>query len=297
MRAGSPSKWTVDAGLVEPADEPGVVGEERLDGFVGLADVLRVARERHPAERSATFGELRPDVRRHESGELERPVEPAELRLGADRVAVVEDLGSGILESDHRGDLLGHAAAGAVGEARGVALGLGAPVVDVDADRQVGERVVGAGLIGDDVDRRAAQQQLRKDQRGVAHDADAECAALVLGRDDPVHGLVEVGRVLVEIPVLDAAGQARLVDVDDEHRAAVEGHGQGLRAAHAAASARQRESSGEVFRPECPIPASRSPSSRDRAIGPPRRTSRTCPAGCPGCRCRSTSRLSSGRTS
>ena len=37
--------------------------------------------------------------------------------------------------------------------------------------------------------------------------------------------------------------------------------------------------------------------SRRSAGGPARRTSRTCPGGCPGCRCRSTTRRSSGRTS
>ncbi len=50
--------------------------------------------------------------------------------------------------------------------------------------------------------------------------------------------------------MLDAAGQTRLVDVDDEHRSSVEGHGQRLSAAHAAASAGQRQRAGEIFTTE-----------------------------------------------
>ena len=41
------------------------------------------------------------------------------------------------------------------------------------------------------------------------------------------------------------------------------------------------------------VPAQRA---AEPLVRPPRRTSRRCPAGCPGCRCRSTSRRSSGRT-
>ena len=95
-----------------------------------------------------------------------------------------------------------------------------------------------------------AQQQLGEHERGVADDADRERVALVLRRDDPRDGVVEVGRVLVEVAVLDAAREARLVDVDDEHRSAVEGHGERLRAAHAAASAGQRQRAGEILATE-----------------------------------------------
>ena len=171
-------------GLVEPAVQRGILGEELLDGAVGLRDVLRVARERDPAERALALGEQRPDVRRDEAGEGERPREAAELRLAPDRVAVVEDGGSGILESDHRRDLLRHRAARPRGEALGVAVGLGAPVLEGDAHRQVGERVVRARLIGDDVDRHPAQQQVAEHLGGVADDADRQRLARVLRRDD-----------------------------------------------------------------------------------------------------------------
>ena len=48
----------------------------------------------------------------------------------------------------------------------------------------------------------------------------------------------------------DPAGEPRLVDVDDQHRTAVEGDGKRLRAAHAAASARQGEGPREGLTPE-----------------------------------------------
>ena len=48
--------------------------------------------------------------------------------------------------------------------------------------------------------------------------------------------------------MVDAALQAGRVDVDDEHDALVHGHGERLRAAHAAAAAGQGERAGEACR-------------------------------------------------
>ena len=197
------------AGLVEPAHQPRIVGEQRLDGLVGLADVLGVSRECDPAERSAPLGELRADVGGNETREGERPVEAGELRLGADRVAVVEDLRTGVLESHHRRDVLGHRAARPGGEALGVTGRLGLPVLERDAHGQVRQRVVGAGLVGDDVDgdlpRAVAQQHVAEDLGGVADDAHRQRLAGGLRRHHARERLVEVGRVLVEVAVLDAA--------------------------------------------------------------------------------------------
>ena len=65
------------AGHVEPAVQVRVVREQLLHLRVGLADVLRVARQRDPAERPLAAAEQRPDVGRHEAGEVERVLHAA----------------------------------------------------------------------------------------------------------------------------------------------------------------------------------------------------------------------------
>ena len=50
--------------------------------------------------------------------------------------------------------------------------------------------------------------------------------------------------------MVDAALQARLVDVDDEHDALVHGDGERLRAAHAARAAGQGQGAGEGSPPD-----------------------------------------------
>ena len=107
-----------------PLLQPVVVGEQVHHGLVGGGDVLRVARQRRPAERALALAEQRPDVGRHEAGELEGPLVAALPGLVADRVAVVEDLGAGVLELDHRLDVLGHRGAGPVGELLRLLLGV-----------------------------------------------------------------------------------------------------------------------------------------------------------------------------
>ncbi len=77
--------------------------------------------------------------------------------------------------------------------------------------------------------------------------------------------------------------QPPLRDVHDQAHPAVERHRQRLRATHAAAPAGDGQRAAQ----------------RSRRTACPRRprTSRRCPAGSPGCRCRSTTRRSSARTS
>ena len=104
---------------------------------------------------------------------------------------------------------------------------------------------MGARLVGDDVDRHAAAEQLGEDLGGVADDADRPGAALVLGAQRLLDGVVEAVGDLVEVAVLDPAVQAGRVDVDDEADALVQRDGERLRAAHAAAAAGQGERAGE----------------------------------------------------
>ena len=184
-------------------------------------------------------------MRGHEPGERESTVVTAELCLCADRVAVVEDLGAGIQEPDHRLDLLRHGCPRLGREPLGVRFRGSVPLLHAHALRQVAQRVVRAGLVRDDVDGHSAAQKLGEHRCGIADEADGERTPLVLRGGDARDRIVEVIRQLVEIPVVDAALQPCSVHVDDEHGAVVHRHGERLRAAHAAASAGQGERAGE----------------------------------------------------
>lgn len=97
------------------------------------------------------------------------------------------------------------------------------------------------GLIGDNVDRNSSSQQFGEDLGSIADDSDRKRLAGLLGGEDACHRRVKVGGVFVKVSVFHAAGKARLIDVDDEHDAAVHGHGQRLRAAHAPCAAGEGE--------------------------------------------------------
>ena len=119
------------------------------------------------------------------------------------------------------------------------------PLGHAHALGQVAQRVVRARLVGDDVDRDAAGEELGEHRRGVADEADAERRARLLRGEHAGDRVVEVVGHLVEVAVLDAALQARGIHVDDEHHALVHGDRERLRAAHAAAAAGERQRAGE----------------------------------------------------
>ena len=197
IRAGRPWNCDLLGRHLQPARERLVLREEVEHGLVGGGDVGRVARQRGPAERAAALAEQRADVGGDEAGVLERALVAAELGLGAQRVAVVEDLGALVLEADHRLDVAGHRLAGALDRA-GLRALVG-PVLERDAARHVGQRVVGGGLVGHDVDRRAAAQQLREDVGAVAEQADRQRRARVAGRDRQLERVVDVIGLDVEV--------------------------------------------------------------------------------------------------
>ena len=141
-----------------------------------------------------------------------------------------------------------------------------------------------ARLVGHDVGHDAALEQRaehlagRSPTRPIERPSPGRARLLGLAQRG-----VEVGRDEVEVARLDAALEAVRVDVDDqadavEHR---------RRRAAGRRPCRRSRRSARAGRAAC----------RRSACARPPRTSRTCPAGCPGCRCRSTSRPSSGRTS
>lgn len=219
---------------LDPAVQRLVLGEEVEDGLVGLGDVLRVAGERRPAEWALALAEQRPDVRGDEPGEGEGPVVARQPGLAADRVAVVEDLGAGVHEADHCLDVPGHRLARAPGELGRLGGRVVGHVLEGHAGREVAQRVVGTGLVGDDVDRRVHREQLREDVRGVAEQADGERLLPVAGLGGELQRVGEAGRLDVQVAVLDPARDAGRVAVHADRHAAVHRDGQRLGAAHAA---------------------------------------------------------------
>jgi len=75
-----------------------------------------------------------------------------------------------------------------------------------------------------------------KTSAAFAEQADGQRLALVPGGDRAADGVVEVLGLLIEVAVLDPPGDPGLVAVHADDRAAVHGHRERLRAAHAAQS-------------------------------------------------------------
>ncbi len=104
---------------------------------------------------------------------------------------------------------------------------------------------MGGGLVGHDIDRRAAREQLREDVGAVAQQADRQGRTRVARLDGAPQRVVEVGRFDIEIPGRQPALDPRGIDLDADADAARHRHGQRLRAAHAAEPAGQGDRPGQ----------------------------------------------------
>ena len=172
----------------------GVEREELEHRLVGSGDVgQRVPRARPngrgPCPRRTTAG-----CRRARSRGTPRRACTPQLGFPADGVAVVEDLGAGVLEPDHRLHVKRHRSARPVREPLGIALRVRLPPLELHAERQIGERVVSRSLVGNDVDRNAASQQLGQDEGAVALEPHAQRDSRALGLE---HTVTAASRSLV----------------------------------------------------------------------------------------------------
>ena len=99
-----------------------------------------------------------------------------------------------------------------------------------------------ARLVGHDVDRGAAAQQLREDVGAVAEQADAERP---VGARRELERVVDVVGLDVQVAGLEPALDAGRVDLDADRHAAGHRHRERLRAAHPAQAAGERDRAGQ----------------------------------------------------
>ncbi|MNS66587.1 hypothetical protein D3C72_998070 [compost metagenome] len=228
-----------------------VLGEQLLHLGVGLVDILRVARQRHPAERALAAAEQRADIGRHEAREIERVLHALVESHLADVVAVVQRRHAHLLEGQHRLHMLDD------GRARGgfhrlrVALAQVFPLRHGPAFGQVAvDEVMRRSLVGDDVRAHAAglgaARQLRHDLCRVAEQAHRDGLLLRGGVGDHGQRLVQRGGLLVHIARAQAEVDARLLALDGQHAGPGQHASQRLRAAHATQPGRQDPLAGEV---------------------------------------------------
>src|SRR5262249_20928958 len=103
------------------------------------------------------------------------------------------------------------------------------------------QRIVGAGLVGEDIGNDVAPDEFREHIRCVCHQTDGDRFTVSLGRIEDGEDLVEGPRNVITI----SAGKRRLttrwITVNAEEACAVHGGGERLRAADATHSTRDNE--------------------------------------------------------
>ena len=242
---------------VQPAVQVGILGEQFFHLGVGLVNVLRVARQRDPAERPPAPAKQRPHIGRHKTREVKRVAHAGIKSDLANVVAVVHRGHAQGLKVQH-GLHMQCAAAGS-GLAQGgmlAAVGLrGAPAVDCPAAGQVAvDQVVGGGLVGHQVGADAAlvrrqtraPRQLGQDVGGIAQQADGYRFFLGGVALDAGQRVVQIGGLLVQVAAAQPKIDTALLALDVERASPGKGGRERLRTAHAAQASGQEPTAGQI---------------------------------------------------
>ena len=137
---------------IDPAAENFVLREHLQHQIVGGVNVGRIARERRPAERPASFAEQRTNVRRHESGKIVGVLHAVLEGEGANVVAVVEGDRAHLLQLEHALDVARHGVERALDVCLGIALAQLQRGFQRHAAGHVAvQRIVRRGLVGENV--------------------------------------------------------------------------------------------------------------------------------------------------
>ena len=188
------------ASLADPAGQGLVLREFLEDGLVRGVDVLRLPRERRPAEGSLAEAKEGPDVFWDEAGDVEGPRDTRFAGLAADIVAVVEGLRPSLPELEHGLDVGGHRdvgppdVVGRVLDPEGQRVLIGETVGNIAV-----ELVVGRSLVGQDVRRDAPADELGQDVGGVPEERDRKRHPLLHGLPGQAQGLVQTAGHDVDI--------------------------------------------------------------------------------------------------
>ena len=187
-------------GQAKPSVQADVGWEELHQGGIGLEDVSWLAGQGRPPEWPFPLAEEWSDEGRHESGEVEGIRHTRLLGLCADVVAVVEDDRTGALEGEHGPDVLGDGLHGPMQVRVRIRCAEIEGLLEGEAGGHIAtQRIVCAGLVGDDVGPPPTTDQLGLDLRGVGDEGNRMSVPIGAPAIDRGDRLVEVGRHLVDI--------------------------------------------------------------------------------------------------
>jgi len=191
------------------------------------------------------LAEERADERRHEA-RIAEVGDARVLGLPPEVVAVIEEDGAGPLELEHRAHLRGNRLVRALAIRLGIPDAQGPGLLHRELGRDIaGDHVVSGGLIGHDVDARAAAGELGMHRGGVPVDGDRERLASRPRFLGPAKGFVERRGRPVDVPQTEPSLDALAIDLDEEADAAVQGDGERLGAPHSPEAGGEHEPTGQ----------------------------------------------------
>ena len=154
---------------LDPARQRFVVPKQFQCGLVRDADVLRVAGQRRPSERTLAFAKQRPDVFRHEARNVERFGHAGLPRLGAEVIAVVERHRTTRSQHEHGAHVCGDGCHRSRDVVRRVAFAQPRGFIEAHPVRDVAvQRVVRGRLVRQHIRRHPASHQRGQHVGGVA---------------------------------------------------------------------------------------------------------------------------------
>ena len=223
------------AGHANPVAQVLVVTELPQNDLVRFVYVFRVAGEGDPAEGAFAFAKLRPDVRRHKTGEIKGIFHTFVVGDLANVVAVVKGDGAFFLHLEHGLYVYGHTLLGFFHDSVRRRLAHLACVFQGYPSGNVAvEGIVGGRLIRHDVWDKSAPHHFGQNFCRIAEQSDREGLLLLFCFFRQTNGLIEGIHLHVEVSRVEAPLDARFVHFHRDDDAVVHRDGKGLGAAHPA---------------------------------------------------------------
>src|SRR5215218_425475 len=230
--------------LPNPARESRVFGKRLQHGTICLGDVSGVTRECDPPEWAGPTTEQRANERRNEAWYIECFEHATSVRyLATEVIAIIEDNTSFGLELEHRSDVSRH-------RIKNAALVLGGGSipgligrVESHARRDVPDpKVMGRGLIRDEIRHHTSPNQFRQHFSDIADQANRERATPAPCVFQETECSVELSLQPVAVPAVNPPADSLLVHIYSKERCAVHRSCQGLGPTHSAKSAGDHQS-------------------------------------------------------